>query len=415
MKAKIYGLTAALVGGALLAGCASNPVATSQQTTAEPSDHGAVEGAQEMPEAPLHLVTIDESGKTGMLDLLSDEEIDLPQLPDVVNLETDGRYLFADTGSGVEVLDSGMWSWNHTDHFHYYRGTPQQVGLVSGEGPARTIGGPLSTAGSTGVYFPETGKGILLDNAELAEGRISERFTTQAAAHQGLIAPLGDGAVQSEPASASQPAQVQYLDAQGHRVEGAHSECGNPADATHTAAGLAIACDQGIVVASEKQAGGVEFSLLKYPKGTSADQRIKELSHRKSRPVVAAAAGERGAWVINTRNLTMTKVMSDQELRKVSAVGDAKGHVVALDAQGRVLVYSTESGKVIGTTEPLLKKSLQDAQALDSVNLVLDAQRAYVNAPAEKRVYEIDFADSARIARTLSPGTDPIWMTQVGN
>lgn len=415
MKAKIYGLTAALVGGVLLAGCASNPVATSQQTAAEPSDHGAVEGAQEMPEAPLHLVTVDQSGKTGMLDLLGDEETGLPQLPEVENLETDGRYLFADTGSGVEILDSGMWSWNHTDHFHYYRGTPQQVGQVSGEGAARIIGGPLSTAGSTGVYFPETGKAILLDNAELAEGRISERFTTQTTAHQGLIAPLGDGAIQSEPATGSQPARVQYLDAQGNRVEGAQTECGNPADATHTAAGLAIACDQGIVVASEKQSGGLEFSLLKYPKKTSADQHIKELNHRKSRPVVADVAGDRGAWVINTRNLTMTKAMSNQKLLKVSAVGDAQGHVVALDAQGRVLVYSTESGKVVGTTEPLLKKSLKDPRAMESVNLVLDAQRAYVNAPAEKLVYEIDFADSARIARTLSPGTAPTWMTQVGN
>ncbi len=78
-------------------------------------------------------------------------------------------------------------------------------------------------------------------------------------------------------------------------------------------------------------------------------------------------------------------------------------------------MYSTKADKVIGTTEALLKKSLKDPVAMESVNLVLDAQRAYVNAPAEGQVYEIDFADSARIARTLTPSIAPTWMTQVGN
>ncbi|WP_334121437.1 ABC transporter [Glutamicibacter sp.] len=415
MKSKINGFTAVLLSGFLLTGCASTPSAPNEESSAEPADHGAVEGAREMAEAPLHLVTVDATGKTGMSDLLSSEETDLSSLSNIKNLDTDGRYLFADTNKGVDIVDSGMWSWNHTDHFHYYRAAAQEVGHVTGQGPARIIGGPLSTAGSTGVFFPETGKGILLNNAELAQGRIAEQFSTETTAHKGILAPLGEGAIQSEPASGSTPAQVYYLDAQGQRVDGSTAECANPADATQTAAGLAIACDQGILVASEAEAGGLEFSLVKYPKGTAADERAVELDHRKSRPVVAAVAGDSGAWVINTRDLTINKVMTDQKLLNVVAVGDADGHVVALDDQGRVQVYSTKADKVIGTTEALLKKSLKDPVAMESVNLVLDAQRAYVNAPAEGQVYEIDFADSARIARTLTPSIAPTWMTQVGN
>jgi len=415
MKAKNYGFAAVLLSGVLLAGCASNLSAQNEEYPAVPTDHGAVEGAQEMPEAPLHLVTVDEADHAGMLDLLGGEETELPALSGIQDLDTDGRYLFADTNSGVEILDSGMWSWNHTDHFHYYRGTAQEVGHVQGQGPAQIIGGPLSTAGTTGVYFPKTGKGTLLKNSELAEGRISEQFSTQSPAHQGLLAPLGEGAIQSEPATASSAAQVQFLDEQGNPVAGANAECSNPADATHTAAGLAIACEQGILIASESQPGDLEFSLVEYPKGTAADERGEELNHRKSRPVVAAVAGEKGAWVINTRNLTMNRVMTDQKLLKVNAVGDADGHVVALDSTGRVLVYSTDADKVIGSTGTLLKESLSNEQAMSSVNLVLDAQRAYVNAPAEEQVFEIDFADSARIARTLSPDNAPAWMTQVGN
>ncbi|TAP28294.1 MULTISPECIES: ABC transporter [Micrococcaceae] len=415
MKAQSYSLTAVLLSAVLLAGCAASPSATNDDSAVEPADHGAVEGAQEMPEAPLHLVTVDASGTSGMLDLLTDEETELSELKNIQNLQTEGRYLFADTGAGVDIVDSGMWSWNHTDHFHYYRGTPQTVGHLDGEGPAQIIGGPLSTAGSTGVYFPKTGRGILLKNSELAKGNVSEQFTTQASPHQGLLTPLGEGAITSEAKSETAPAQVQYLDAEGHPVDGANAPCANPSDATQTAAGLAIACEEGILVANEEQPGHPEFELVKYPQGTTADERVDQLEHRKARPVVAGLAGERGAWVINTRDLSMNRIMEDQNLLKVTAVGDKDGNVVAVDASGRVLVYSTEAGKTTGVSKPVLQETVKNPQALASTNLVVDAQRAYVNAPAQKRVFEIDFADSARIARTLSPQIDPTWMTQVGN
>lgn len=415
MKLRFCELTAVLLSGFLLTGCTLSPSESKENDHSEIADHGAVEGAQEMPEAPLHIVSVDATGMAGMSDLLSGEESELFALSSIKTLDTDGRYLYADSHLGVEIVDSGMWSWNHTDHFHYYRDEPRQVGNVSGHGPARIVGGPLSTAGATGIYFPETGRGILLSNAELAQGRIVEQFSTQTKAHQGILAPFGEGAIQSEPATGSTPAMLYYLDAQGKRVKEASAECSNPTDATQTAAGMAIACDQGIVVVSEDAADARKFTLVKYPDGTPEDERAGKLSHRKSRPVVAAVAGDNGAWVINTRDLTMDKVMTDQKLIEVNAVGDSEGHVVGLNAQGRVLVYSTKAGKITDKTKPLLKQSLKNPQVMDSVNLVLDAQRAYVNAPVEERVYEIDFADSARIARTLSPSVAPVWMTQVGN
>ncbi|MGN7157513.1 hypothetical protein ACTHRK_15610 [Dietzia cercidiphylli] len=73
----------------------------------------------------------------------------------------DGRYLFADTDAGVEVVDSGVWTWDHVDHFHYYRTSPSMVGTVAGEGPAILTTSGYPTTGGTGVFFPESGEAVL--------------------------------------------------------------------------------------------------------------------------------------------------------------------------------------------------------------------------------------------------------------
>jgi len=46
--------------------------------------------------------------------------------------------------------------------------------------------------------------------------------------------------------------------------------------------------------------------------------------------------------------------------------------------------------------------------------LIADQQRAYLSAPAEQRLYEIDFADGARIARTFETPTAPQFVAETG-
>jgi hypothetical protein len=99
---------------------------------------------------------------------------------------------------------------------------------------------------------------------------------------------------------------------------------------------------------------------------------------------------------------------------RATAVDDSKGHVVTLDAAGRVHVYLAKTGEEVGVTEQLLPKTLATSSSLETVSLTVDTQRAYLNAPAEGVVYEIDFADRARIARTLSPSVQPAFMAEAG-
>jgi hypothetical protein len=46
--------------------------------------------------------------------------------------------------------------------------------------------------------------------------------------------------------------------------------------------------------------------------------------------------------------------------------------------------------------------------------LIADEQRAYLNAPAEQRLYEIDFVDAARIAREFATDTTPAFLVETG-
>ena len=105
---------------------------------------------------------------------------------------------------------------------------------------------------------------------------------------------------------------------------------------------------------------------------------------------------------------------TDEPLLQAAAVDDNEGHVVALTEEGRVLVVLADSGETIAETEPLLPETLTDPALLDGVELVADQQRAYLNAPAEQQLFEIDFADDARIARTFETETSPVHLAETG-
>ena len=95
----------------------------------------------------------------------------------------------------------------------------------------------------------------------------------------------------------------------------------------------------------------------------------------------------------------------------VTAVDDADGHVLALARDGRVLVLDHEDGAVLAETEPLVAASLADDAR---PTLIADQQRAYLSAPTERRLYEIDYADGARIARTFETAADPAFVAETG-
>jgi len=381
-----------------LAGCA----APSPPAEPAPTAHGQIDGASELAEPALGLTWIDADGRVSHLDLVDEATVDLGAVRAPASVHSDGRYLFSADAEGISIVDSGVWTWDHVDHFHYYRAPAKIVGEVAGEGVATVATSNSSTTGGTGVFFPDSGEAVLLDTEALSTGEVAERFRVTARPGAGLIAPVGSFA------AIASAGQVSLHAGDGTAI-GSTAPCIDPAGTVTTRVGAVIGCRDGAVLVSIEGEQPVA-EVIPYPPGTTAP-RATSFHNREGRPSVAALAGDAGIWILDTRERTWTLLPAPEPLVQVTAVDDKNANVLALTVGGRVLVLDGDSGAVRAASDPLVSESL--AAGL-SATLVADQQRAYLNGPAENRMWEIDFADDARVAREFTPERSPLFFAETG-
>ncbi len=176
------------LGLLVLTGCAA-PAAPAPEPSAD--THGAIDGAAELAEPALGLTTIDAAGSVSHLDLLEETTVEIGSVRAPSSVHSDGRYLFAADDEGVSIVDSGVWTWDHVDHFHYYRAEARVLGSVEGRGVATVATSNSSTTGGTGLFFPASGEAVLLDTEALSKGEVVERFRLERPAGGGLVVPVG--------------------------------------------------------------------------------------------------------------------------------------------------------------------------------------------------------------------------------
>lgn len=389
-----------------LAACTTGPVDQGSSNGTTDDGHGDIAGAEEVAEPQLGLTWIDQEGTVTHLDLLDESVADIGEIPAPTDMTTDGRYLFAQTGDGVEIVDSGVWTWDHVDHFHYYRAEPALLGAVGGEGDATIATTNLSTTGGTGISFAGSGDAVLLDTQALSKGEISELFRLEREPHDGLVVPVGSFALVTDATDGVGTSVVGYT-ADGEET-GLEEPCVAPAGTITTRVGAVIGCEDGALLA---HVDGEELKVerIPYPEGTTAPAAT-DFDNREGRPTVTGLAGSEGIWMLDTRARSWTLLPSPAPLAQVTAVDDEDGHLLALAQDGRVLVLD-EAGAVLSETAPLAAESLAAGMA---PTLIADQHRAYLSAPAERRLYEIDYADSARIARTFDTATEPAFVAETG-
>ncbi|ANP71436.1 ABC transporter [Cryobacterium arcticum] len=407
MRSRITPLALAGILTLILAACSGTPATapgTDTATAPTGAGHGAVTGAVELAEPRLGLTTIDQTGAVSHLDLLDESVSDLGTVGEPTAMTTDGRYLFAQTASGVEIIDSGVWTWDHVDHFHYYRADPRLLGTVTGAGAATIATTNLSTTGSTGLFFAESGEAVLLNTEALSKGEITERFRLTLAPGAGLVVPVGSFALVADGAAAS----VAGYTADGTPT-GLDEPCVAPAGTITTRVRAVIGCADGALLASVKD-DELTVERIPYPADVSVPAATA-FHNREGRPTVAALAGTEGIWLLDTRARSWTLLPAPAPLVQVTAVDDADQHLLALTADGRLLVLNGADGSTIAETAPLVADSLA---AGDTPVLLADQQRAYLSAPTERRLYEIDFADGARLARSFDTTTEPAFVAETG-
>ena len=391
-------------------------------STGEPGDesterpHGYVEGADEMPEAQLHLTSIDRLGTATLVNLLDETSVSLGSVDAPSSVSTDGRFVFAssaETGT-LTVLDSGAWTVDHEDHVHYYSAKPRLAGTVTEMGEAVVEGGPSLT----GVWFGDTGVALLLDSEALGRGEIVESARLESSPHEGMVVPFSDGALATVAAGDGVASGVRALAGDGEAIEGAEAECAALDGSITTNVGVVFGCADGALLATSAGDGGidsgVDFEKIPYPEAVAPTDRATDFDNRRGRPVVAAVSGDRGAWLLDTRARQWTFLPSEVALARVVAASDNDGHTVALARDGRVLLLDPSSGATLAATEPLAAASLADPALAAGVTLQLDADRVYLNAPAAEVVYELDYRDGLRIARTLTVGAEPAFLAETG-
>lgn len=385
-----------------LSGCAATPSAPATPTGEAVGDgHGEIAGAHELAEPALHLTTVDEQGAVHHLDLLDEGSEVLDEIEPIEGLVTDGRFLFGIRDGSVTVIDSGVWTWSHVDHFHYYEAPSRVIGDVEGGGVARVVTGETGT----GILFDD--EAVLLDTPALADGEVVEQFRVPVEPHAaGLVVPLSQGAVVTEPDADGVAQTLRVREADGTARESI--PCAQASGTITTVVGVVIGCADGAALS----VGGdpAEWERIAYPSGTSAP--APDFAGREGRPSAAALAGTNGVWLLDTRARSWTFQDLGEAIVRVTAVGDDADRVLALTATGSVLVLA--GGEIVARTEPLVAASLADPDLAARVTFVVDQNRAYLNGPAEQAMWEIDPADDARIARTFETAAAPLHLAGTG-
>ncbi|WP_150958139.1 ABC transporter [Microbacterium testaceum] len=385
-----------------LAGCAAPSAPSASIASASSDDHGQIDGAAELAEPALGLTSIDADGRVSHLDLLKETTADLGTVRAPAAVHSDGRYLFSADADGVSIVDSGVWTWDHVDHFHYYRAPARVIGEVAGRGVATVATSNSSTTGGTGVFFPDSGEAVLLDTEALSKGEVAENFRLTTEPGPGLVVPAGSFAAIAAAGQVS-------LHAVDGTTTGEATPCADPAGTITTRVGAVIGCRDGAVLVSVEGEQPV-VEVIPYPSGTTAPPATA-FANREGRPSVAALAGDAGIWILDTRERAWTLLPAPEPLVQVTAVDDKNANLLALTARGRVLVLDADTGAVRAASAPLVSESLAAGRP---AHLVADQQRAYLNGPAENRMWEIDFADDARVAREFTPERTPLFFAETG-
>lgn len=370
------------------------------QSTSDGAGHGARTDAAEEAEPQLALTGISVSGLVTHLDLLDGSTREIGRVGVPASMHTDGRYLFVGTDRGLEIVDSGVWTWDHGDHFHYYRGEPRILDAVPGRGPVSVATTTQSTSGSTGVFFAASGDAVLLDTGALSRGGVRERFRLHTEPHAGMVVPAGDFALVTE-AEGGAATRVAVYTKEGAPT-GESAACADAAGSITTRVGAVIGCRDGVLLTTVTD-GALSLERILYPAGVAAPPATG-FANREGRPVVAALAGTDALWLLDTRARTWALVPSPTPLVAVTAVDDERNHLLALARDGRMLVLDPAGGAPRAVTGPLVPAPPIGGGA---PALIADQQRAYVGGAGLTRLYEIDFADGARIARTFD-GAEPL-------
>ncbi|GII90407.1 hypothetical protein [Sinosporangium siamense] len=383
----------------LAAGCAAeSPRPVAVPATAGDVPHGYVEGAEETAEPQYRLVLADPAtGAVRVLDLITEKAVPMSAVPDVDRVTGDGRFAYlAARGGPLRIVDSGGWTVDHGDHVHHYRAEIRDLGSPEG-------GDPIGAAADSAVVALSSGDGAVtvLDRAALEKGAVAAKAHFRLAGPPGVAVPYRERLLVPGPGAA-----VEVRDRGGAVLATLGETCVDLRGHAVTRRGAVLGCADGALLVTP-DGDGFKSTKIAYPGKVREKERAQEFVSRPGSPVVAAKAGDKGVWVLDTGRERWRLIESGPAVA-VTAVGEG-APVLTLDAEGVLRSFDPDTGrKTAQVTLPV-----RDAGAGRPV-VQVDTGRAYVNDPAAKAVYEIDYNDDLRLARTFTLDIAPGHMVETG-
>ncbi|CAM5701383.1 hypothetical protein [Streptomyces griseomycini] len=401
---------AALAALALLttscAGQDGEASASRQSPSASATPHGYVEGAREAAEQQSRLLLNDpDTGDTRVLDLITGKAHEVSRTTGASGLTTDGRFGYLHTANGTRVLDGGAWTVDHGDHVHYYRAAIRDAGRI----PAGTGARIRSDAAVTAVTGGD-GRAALYRRNELEKGEVGNPRTLPGT-HASAVVPYAEHLL-ALTADGGGAVKVVVRDRKGRRVAAPEAECESPRGDAVTRRGVVFGCADGALLISEDD-GGFAAEKISYGADVPARERAASFHHRAGSDTLTARAGRGAVWVLDVTERTWTRVRTGPVVA-VNTAGEGSPLLVLQD-DGALHGYDITTGKRVSRTERLLTdvpEARTDGTAGPAIEV--DRSRAYLNDPAGNRVYEIDYNDNLRVARTFGLDMEPTLMAETG-
>ncbi|MFE3443437.1 zinc ABC transporter permease AztB [Nocardia sp. NPDC059180] len=366
--------------------------AENEPATAAPTPHGYVAGAEETAEAQSRLVVAEPaSGAVRVLDLTTEEVVELGSVDGVTAIAGDGRYAYLSTPDSTRVIDSGSWMVDHGDHVHYYRAPAREVGVLDA--------GPVAAAHSDKTVVTAVGASgaAVLDRAALDNGSVRT---------QGDIADATAVPYAGRLVVALSSGRVEVRSRDGAEVTELGTPCVNPRGQAITRRGVVFGCTDGAVLVAEQDS---VFVATKIPFADGMDEPATAFFHRPSSTTLVTRSGTDGIGVLDVGSRRWSRIATGPVVATNTA--GAGTAILTLTADGILHGYDPVTGAEVAQTKVLAAPLAPNAVA---PVIVVDTNRAYVNDPAARVVHEIDYNDNLRIARTFTLDIAPELMVETG-
>lgn len=174
---------------------------------------------------------------------------------------------------------------------------------------------------------------------------------------------------------------------------------------------MILGCSDGALLV-RAQDGAFTAEKIPYGKSVPEQERATAFRHRPGSDTLTAPAGDEAVWVLDVAERTWKRVDTGPVVA-VNTAGEGSPLLV-LETDGAVHGYDIATGEQTARTKTLLTAGKRDDPDGNAPVIEVDRSRAYVNDPEGKRVFEIDYNDGLRIARSLDLDVKPVLMVEAG-